>query len=273
MAAGDEAKTGSLVVVGTGIQIAGQLTPEALAWIKRADRLLYAVGDPVAAEAVRQLNPGAAESLAPLYADDKPRMATYNEMIDRILDCVGSGMLTCVAAYGHPGVSAYPFHQAIRQARALGYPARMLPAVSAADCLFADLGIDPTTHGCQSFEATDFLLHGRLVDPSAALILWQIGLVGDLLFHHDGFNPALLPLLVERLGRFYPADHVCTLYEAAAYPGLEPTIRLGRLSALAELPVTWESTLYIPPSRLPQADLDILSRIGALMVARAGARA
>jgi hypothetical protein len=269
MPSGKKAKPGSLVVVGTGIRIVGQLTMEALAWMKRADRLLYAVGDPVTGEAIRQLNPGAAESLSPLYADDKPRMATYNAMVERIITCVRKGMLTCAAAYGHPGVSAYPFHEAIRQARSLGYKARMLPAVSAEDCLFADLGVDPTAHGCQSFEATEFLINGRTVDPSAALILWQIGLVGDLLFHHAGHDPALLPLLVERLCRFYPRDHLCTIYEAAAYPDFEPTIHEARLSTLAELPVSWESTLYIPPARLPQADPVMLSRLGAIMAARA----
>jgi hypothetical protein len=34
----------------------------------------------------------------------------------------------------------------------------MLPAVSAEDCLFADLGVDPGAAGCQSHEAADFLI-------------------------------------------------------------------------------------------------------------------
>src|SRR2546429_6584747 len=45
-----------------------------------------------------------------------------------------------------------------RQAREEGFEAEMLPAVSAEDCLFADLGVDPGDEGCQSFEATSFLL-------------------------------------------------------------------------------------------------------------------
>jgi hypothetical protein len=36
-----------------------------------------------------------------------------------------------------------------------GFDAVMLPGISAEDCLFADLGIDPGMIGCQSFEATD----------------------------------------------------------------------------------------------------------------------
>ena len=39
----------------------------------------------------------------------------------------------------------------------------------------ADWNVDPTTTGCQSFEATDFLAGRRRFDPSSVLILWQVG--------------------------------------------------------------------------------------------------
>ena len=60
------------------------------------------------------------------------------------------------------------------QARAEGFNARMLPGISAEDCLFANLGADPGTHGCQSFEATSFLLRKPKFDTLTHLILWQI---------------------------------------------------------------------------------------------------
>ena len=41
-------KTGSLVVVGTGIRTVGHLTMEALAWMQRADEIIHLVADPVA---------------------------------------------------------------------------------------------------------------------------------------------------------------------------------------------------------------------------------
>jgi hypothetical protein len=264
-----ESNKGSLIVVGTGIRVVGQLTMEAIAWMKKADRLLYLVGDRVAEATILQLNSSGAESLLPFYVEGKPRIDTYNEMVERILACVRAGMLTCVAAYGHPGVFAYPFHVAIRQARAEGYGARMLPAISAEDCLFADLGIDPATYGCQSFEATDFLLHARVPDPSAALILWQIGAVGDPLYHRDGYNLSLLPLLVARLCQFCPPDHVCTVYEAAIYPDIDPTIRQAPIRSLTEMTLTWVSTVYIPPSRPSSRDTYVLSRIGALLATAA----
>jgi precorrin-6B methylase 1 len=261
--------TGSLVVVGTGIRVVGQLTTEAIAWMRRADRLLYSVGDPLAEATILQLNPAGAESLTAMYAPGKPRIVTYHQMVERILECVRSGMLTCVATYGHPGVFAYPTHAAIRQARAEGYPARMLPGISAEDCLFADLGVDPATTGCQSFEATDFLLYGRAIDTSAAVVIWQIGVTGDLLYGADGYDLSLLPLLVDRLCQFYPPDHVCTIYEAAVYPDSDPSIQAVPIRAIGDVPVRWASTLYIPPSRTQAPDPLILSRIGAVMVAGA----
>ncbi len=251
---------GSLIAVGTGIRVVGQLTTEAIAWMKRADRLLYSVSDVLAEETIRELNPAGAESLTVFYAENKPRGVTYQQMVERTLQCVRSGMLTCVALYGHPGVFAYPVHEAIRQARVEGYPARMLPGISSDACLFADLGVDPATAGCQSYEATDFLLYGRTVDPSAALILWQVGTVGDILYHHGAYDRSLLPVLVERLCRFYPADHVCTLYEAAVLPDGEPEIRKVPIGLLHQVPVPWATTVYIPPAQVRGPDLDILAQ-------------
>ena len=147
-------RRGSLVVVGSGIRIVGQLTVEAIAHIRTAERVLFVVTDSVAEVVVERLNPGRCESLDGFYAAGKPRAETYNQMAGRILECVRSGLKVCVVSYGHPGVFADPTHSAIRQARAEGYDAQMLPAVSAEDCLFADLGIDPAASGCVSLEAT-----------------------------------------------------------------------------------------------------------------------
>ncbi len=225
---------GSLIVVGTGIRILGQLTMESIAWMKRAERLLYLVDDRLAAETIEQMNPKGAESLSRYYADGKPRRVTYHEIVDRVLESVRAGMLTCLAVYGHPGVFADPSHEAIRRARAEGFPARMLPAISAEDCLFADLEIDPATQGCQSYDATDFLVHPRTIELSAALILWQIGVIGESTSHQEGSELSALPWLVERLCRLYPPDHACYLYQAGVYPGSEPLIQKTTIEALAE---------------------------------------
>ena len=53
----------NLIVVGTGIRAVGKLTIETIAWIKRADKLLYVVADRAAEELMRRLNQRGAESL------------------------------------------------------------------------------------------------------------------------------------------------------------------------------------------------------------------
>src|SRR5207244_11062689 len=99
---------------------------------------------------IKDINPSA-ESLYPYYRQGESRMIAYVEMIERILYEVRKGLRVCAAFYGHPGVFVYPSHEAIKQARLEGYSAKMLPGISAEDCLFADLGIDPARNGCQSF--------------------------------------------------------------------------------------------------------------------------
>ena len=84
-----------------------------------------------------------------------------------------------VVFYGHQRVFVHPGHESIRRAHMEGFPACMLPGISAEDCLFAELGIDPSKNGCQSFEATDFLVYKRKFDNRSSLILWQIGANGD----------------------------------------------------------------------------------------------
>jgi uncharacterized protein YabN with tetrapyrrole methylase and pyrophosphatase domain len=258
---------GSLVVVGTGIRTVGHLTMEAVAWIKQADKVLYVVGDPVAEAMLKELNPDGAESLTVMYAEGKQRIETYNEMVERTLACIRAGKLTCMACYGHPGVFVYPSHESIRRARAEGYSARMLPGISSEDCLFADLGVDPGIGGCQSYEATDFLLNGRVIDPSSSVILWQIGVVGDATFKAAGYDLSAMPLLVERLLAIYPASHPMYLYEAAVFHGCDPIIRPITAVELANGPLSAGNTLYIPPAYPTRSDPMTYYRMNAMIAA------
>jgi Tetrapyrrole (Corrin/Porphyrin) Methylases len=257
-------RPGSLVVVGTGIRTVGQMTVEAIAWMRKADKILYVIGDPIAEAAIAEFNSENAESLSGMYAEGKPRIQTYNEMVERILECVRAGMVTCLACYGHPGVFVYPSHEAIRRARAEGYEARMLPGISAEDCLFADLGVDPGISGCQSYEATDFLANGRRIDPTSSVVLWQIGVVGDATFKKFGYDLSAFPLLIERLLQYYPPNHVAYLYEAAIFPGCEPIIQPAEIQSLGQLPLSAGKTLYIPPAYATASDPVMYARMKAM---------
>jgi siroheme synthase len=236
---------GSLTVVGTGIRFGVHLTPEARGALMRAGRVLHLVSDPVAKEWLETLRPDA-QSLHTLYGPGKERAKTYREIVEAILEPVRAGYDVCAAFYGHPGVFVSPSHEAIRQAKAAGYPAVMLPGISAEDCLFADLGLDPGTKGCQSYEATDFLVAARAVEPAALLILWQVGVVNER-SHVVETDPQRLAELRDRLLELYPEDHEAIVYEASPYPVGDAIVVRTSLARLCDAGVTPASTLVVPP--------------------------
>lgn len=257
-------KKGLLVVVGTGLRTVGQMTTEAIAWIKAADRVLYVVGDPVAEEMIHTLNSNA-ESLQTLYSSARKRIDSYNEMVERVLNDVRAGHRVCAVFYGHPGVFVYPSHQAVAQARDEGFPAFMLPGISAEDCLFADIGIDPAATGCMSYEATDYLFNHRATDPASAMVLWQIGILGN-----DGYNPfgvystPLMPLLVQKLGRHYDLNHAVAVYEAAVHIGCQPRVTWMPIHQLVNVELNAASTLFIPPGSPTRPDAGIFAQANAM---------
>lgn len=256
-------RRGTLTMVGTGLRIAGQVTAEALSAITEADKLFHLIQDQVTHRWLEELNP-TAESLYDSYRPGRPRRETYEEIVERMLAPVRLGLGVCAAFYGHPGVFVMPSHEAIRRARAEGYDAEMLPGVSAEDCLVADVGFDPGQRGCQSFEATDFLIRHRRFDPSSALLLWQIGGIGVSDFRTEAFwNPRGVAILAETLAGTYGAEHEVIVYEASPYPIVSPLVHRCPLADLPAAPVTSGSTLLVPPLAERATDQDLLARLRA----------
>jgi uncharacterized protein YabN with tetrapyrrole methylase and pyrophosphatase domain len=236
------------------------MTPEARQAFEGADVALYLVTDPLARAWIAKLNPSSG-SLQDHYKPGKPRQEIYDEMTQRILGHVRAGSNVCAAFYGHPGVFVYPSHAAIREARSEGYPARMLPAVSAEDCLFSDLGVDPGESGCQSYEATDFLIRRRPVDPTAALVLWQVAVIGKSIYSTEPATTGLA-VLVDYLRTWYTDDHAVTLYEASPYPLVGSAVKRLLLRDLSDSQPSPLSTLYVPPLEPRPRDPEMLSRLG-----------
>ena len=250
----------NLVVVGTGMQTSAHVSPLAQAHVAKADKLLFLASD-VSACAWLFANNASAESLERFYEPGKPRAKTYEDIVEYVMSFVRSGVYVCLAVYGHPGIFAFPTHESIRRARREGFEARMLPAISSEDCLFADLGVDPADHGCQSYEATDFLVHDRVADPSSALVLWQIGVVGNLR-HVEQCDDAGLAVLIDVLVERYGGRHEVTLYLASPHPIVAPTIRRLALDDLRSVDVPQMATLYVPPLRRARVNADMVRRLG-----------
>ena len=241
-------KTGSLTVIGSGIQAVRQFTLESRQAVEQADKVLFLIPEDLISEIwIKKINPNS-ESLMDCYVEGKSRPDIYKEIVKRTLKYVREGLNVCVVYYGHPSVFVDPSHESIKQARSEGYTAQMLPGISAEDCLFADLGIDPGRYGCQSFEATDFLLHRRKFDSSSHLVLWQIGLIGDFAYNPARDNKASLVVLVDFLKKYYGSNHEVFVYEAVEYAICKPIIQRLPLSELVGTAyVSYGSTLYIPP--------------------------
>ncbi|MEM7583664.1 MAG: SAM-dependent methyltransferase [Acidobacteriota bacterium] len=253
---------GRLTIVGTGIQCGPQTTAEALHALETADRVFFLVANPVADHWIRRLNPSA-ESLANCYRPGESRRRAYRAMESRVLRAARNGGHICVAFYGHPGVFVRPSHGIVRRASEEGIPARLCPGVSAEDCLFADLDVDPAAHGCQSFEATDFLVHHRRFDPRCALILWQIGVIGHQIVPPGAHSLGGLQILAEELARWYPASHEVVIYEASELPMGGPRVDRIPLTDLRGAEATMKSTLYVSPRSDDGPDSDMVERLQA----------
>jgi hypothetical protein len=250
---------GSLTVVGTGFG-GGQITADAANAIASSEKVLYLVPDSDTDEWIRAANP-TSESLGHFYIGRASRLETYLAIIEHILSFVRRGLRVCAVFYGHPGVFVFPSHEAIIRAGEEGFAARMLPGVSAEDCLFSDLGVDPGRRGCRTFDATDFLVRRRQPDITVPLILWQVGAVGRTDYPRDD-NRANLAILAEVLLIQYGPGHEVVLYEAASGPRRDPVIEFICLEQLVEAPIRLTSTLYIPPRDEPVVDEQMATRLG-----------
>jgi precorrin-6B methylase 1 len=262
-----QAKPGKLICVGTGMRMAGQVTPLAQSYIETADVVIAAVPNIFTRQWLQQI---AKQYICLLgyYSDcdveGKDRSDTYRRMADTILSEVRAGKVVCAAFYGHPGIFACIAHIAIKDARAEGLSAEMLPGISAEDCLVADLGIDPGSTGMQSMETTQFMIYERRIDTGALLILWQPALAGELSLKRFDTTPAKLQVLVDKLARDYPLDHSVILYEAATHPLEQTRMDSVLLKDLPHATLRQATTLVIPaayPLKLDQAMVDQLNAL------------
>jgi hypothetical protein len=256
-------ETGRLVCVGIGMTLGSHITPLARSYIQTSDVVFAAVSDSVVELWLSRMHPDV-RSLQGLYKEGKSRLDTYRAMVDTMLTEVRAGRRVCGAFYGHPGVFAWPSHKAMEIARSEGYRVHMEPAISAEDCLYADLGIDPGKHGCQHYEATQLMLNRRKVDTSAYLVVWQVGVAGDRSLARFSTGAAYRQVLVDVLSRDYGLGHEVVLYKAATLPLQRPRIERLALGSLPSVDLDMHVTLVIPPATPLQPDGEIQARLKAL---------
>ncbi|MEW9571062.1 SAM-dependent methyltransferase [Rhodanobacter sp. Si-c] len=254
---------GCLACVGLGMTLGSHLTPLARSHIEKADVVFAALSNYIVEEWLKRMHPDV-RSLQPYYAEGKPRIKTYREWVALMMAELRTGKRVCGVFYGHPGVFAWSPNKAIEQARAEGYEAHMEPGISAEDCLYADLGIDPGRYGCQHFEAGHLLYYQRRIDPAGYLVLWQVGSIGNRSVGHFEAGPAYRQLLVERLEQDYPPGHEVIIYRGAILPIERPRIRRVALRDLAEVPLTAEETMVLPPAEPLELNSAFKARLDVL---------
>lgn len=251
-----------LVVAGTGIKSISHLTIETQAYIKGADLVLSAINEPILFEWLKK-NTKKVESFSDIYFAEEQRHKSYQKIAEKILEYLNQYEFICVVTYGHPTVFAQPFIAAANMARKKKYDVLILPGISAEDCLFADFSIDPGTYGCYSVEATSLLLRKNKFDTRSHLIIWQVGMIGDLSTHYAEKKDKSkgLYLLQEYLQNYYPPHHIVYLYEASMYPGLSPKMNEFPLNELTKKMVSPVSTLFVPPVKDNYLDEEMAKRM------------
>lgn len=258
---------GELVIVGSGIEAVGFTTADETR-IRDAEDVFYCVADPATKVWLNSVRPDALD-LYVLYDDAKPRYHTYVQMSEAILHPVRRGRRVVAVFYGHPGVFVLSTHRAVRIARREGHRAEMRAGISALDTLCADLGVDPSQPGMAMYEATDLLIRRRRPDTGLHVVLWQVGLVGELGYRRQGYINANFTVLLDYLEELYgDADQAIVNYVGSRYPGVEPVIGHHTIASLRDPDsrawITGISTFYLPPRQVAPSDRVMLERLGLI---------
>lgn len=251
-----------IYLAGLGLR-PSHITAETSAALAECQRIYHISYVPETAELLSRFCSDVVD-LRSLYEEGADRLRTYKRQAAEVLNGAFERKPVALAVYGHPLLLAMPSMFVLRLGPAIGMSVRPLPAVSALDCLMADLGVDPTTAGLQSHEATDLLLHGRPLIPTCATVLWQVGsLETRLHVSKAASRPERLHRLRDHLLRFYPPDHPAIAVSTAVTDHELPErltvqiVDLPRHSSRLHL----GTTLYIPPVGEGSVDQSLVDQL------------
>ena len=105
------------------------------------------------------------------------------------------------------------------------------------------------------------MFYRRRFDPSAYLVLWQIGVAGDLTLERTATSSEHRRILLVLLSEHYPLQHIVFAYEAATLPGKLPRVERFALSELAEVTLRASTTLVIPPAVPMERNEMVIERV------------
>jgi hypothetical protein len=153
--------------------------------------------------------------------------------------------------HGHPGYFVKSGRRALAIAEMEGFETVLLPGISATDCLFSDLRIDPGVIGVQIMKAGHVLRENVSLATDNHVVLIQIGSVGDNTFSFTGFKHTKFDRYFDKLISIYGDEHDSVYYVASIFPGPDPVIlvrRLGEYRLQQTQDTVHAATLYLPPA-------------------------
>jgi precorrin-2 methylase len=248
---------GRLVIVGTGIMAISHMTLETIDHIRHADIVFYHATNGVTATQIRELNANAVD-LYEYYGEGKRRNITYVQMAELMLRQVRLGLTVVGIFHGHPGYFVSPARRALAIASMEGYETALLPAVSAPDCMFSDLRVDPGVFGCQILMASHVFRKESIIAITGHVVFLQVAAVGDRGFSFSGYQNAKLETFFEKLVEMYGEQQESVYYMAAIFPAFEPEIVVHKLVDYRDpkvLQTVSSGILYLPPKGITVSSL------------------
>jgi hypothetical protein len=191
--------------------------------------------------------------LSALYEVRRPRLPVYEAMADLVLQAARERPPVALAVYGHPMMFVAPSRMIRDQASQLGMRVKVLPGISALDCLMIDLDFDPGVEGLVMYEANHALLYHPPLNPTVPCLLWQAGALETGLFAPWASRPQRFIRLQEYLLRFYPAEHRVALATSALNPLVDPELIWVAIKDIPDMHASFTSltTLFIPAASKP----------------------
>ena len=254
-------------IVGLGVLNVDHITRETEGVIRRSNEVLYVDTGVATRTYLKTLCSRVTSLFETSYEEDGHRLNAYHRMAARVLDAAMDHPPVAFAMHGHPIVGAYAPFLIRDMARLLGLEVLVLPGVSAMDCLFAELMVDPCVAGMQMYEATDLLLRRRPLQPDVPALIWQIGCVETRLHTTRASRPKRFERLRSHLLRFYPPEHQATAAYSTPHPLMPSTVHRFVLRDICDYAHLLHAgfTLYVPPvHERPVEDHELLRQMDSV---------
>lgn len=250
-------------IVGLGMRSVDQLTREARRAIAGTKAIYLVDNSPGIARYFHDLGVEVID-LSVHYEEGKDRLQTYIEMSKDVISGAITNGPVSFGLYGHPTVFAYPPFVIKFVAESLGLTVGVVPGISAMDCMFAELMIDPATDGMQMFEATDVVIRQRQLLTDVQTLIWQIGALETGLYSRKSSSRDRFAKFLDHVFKFFPEDHPATAIFVSDSPLIPTIIYNFRLRELPDYAHKLHGgfTLHIPPvSSAPVRDYASLTKL------------